>query len=276
MKPKYTRLVKEFKSLFEKNKWPCATPYTQSEIIKFEEINNIILPDQLRFYLTKISSVIIKFGYPTFFCIYQEYLEIDDIIDSIYRFPLHPALANIEHQKLYSNERYPILTCHAAYYLRNKTFASLTPITNSEWSSPYPSDLTNATTYNGVQSRECDSCHEPIKLGDYFYSEEIQYDDNYLDYCERCWTPHESFLRQKSVLLCQDDDYNIGRNGTMVICQRGCGLTTNIVLNGPFKGYIVGHYMYINEESWYFVTPTLFNLYGVNYDYELTNDYQLD
>lgn len=269
----YSRLVKEFKSLFEKNNWPCAPPYTNSEIIEFEEINNITLPDQLKFYLTNISSVIIKFSYPTFFCIYQEYLDIDDIVSSSYKCPLHPAFANL---KVDTDciKRYNQLTCHAAYYLRTNT-SPTSFVTNPEWSAPYTSDLTNAVTYNGCQARECDGCHELVKLGDYFYSEEIQYDDEYEDYCEKCWVPNERFLRQKSVLLMkpESDDYNIRGNGTMVIGQRGCGLTTNIVLNGPFKGYIVGKFMYIDQQEFHFVTPTLFNLYGVNNDYETINDF---
>jgi hypothetical protein len=248
IKMSHTRLVEEFKSLFEKNKWPCALPYTESEIIKFEEINDIILPDQLRFYLTNISSVIIKFSYPTFFCIYQEYLDVDDIVNSMYTLPLHPAFALADFQDLHSMDRYPLLECYVAYYLRSKTLenpiARLTFVINSEWSAPYISDLTNAVTYNGSQTRECDGCHELVKLGDYFYSEEIQYDEYYLDYCEKCWIPRESFLRQQSVLLCtslnESDDYNIRGNGTMVIGQRGCGLTTNIVLNGPLRNTLLG------------------------------------
>jgi hypothetical protein len=267
----YCRLVKEFKLLFEKNNWCCAPPYTHSEIIKFEEINNIILPDQLRFYLTNISSVIIKFSYPTFFSIYTEYTEIDNIVSSHYLRPLHPAFANINSEDLlWSLNRYDILTCHAAYYLRTTTSQNPTFVTNPQWSAPYPSDLTNVVTYNGCQSRYCDGCHEPIKIGEYFYSEEIHYNDkNYLDYCEKCYHPNDKqFLRQKSVSItekeCDEDNmYNIRGNGTMIIGERGCGLTTNIVLNGPFRGYIVGRFMYIDEKEYHFVTPTLFNSFSI-------------
>lgn len=259
----YSRLVKEFKLLFEKNDWPCAPPYTHSEIIKFEEINNIILPDQLRFYLTNISSVIIKFSYPTLFCIYQEYLDIDDIVNMPYMCPLHTAFANLK----VDNDcikRYNQLTCHAAYYLRSTIWPTLTLVTNSQWSAPYTSDLTNVVTYNGFQDRECDGCHEPIKLGDYFYSEEIQYDETYADYCEKCCNSNDKeFLRQKCVLLTKQDDYDIRGNGTMIIGERGCGLTTNIVLNGPFRGYVVGRFMYNDEKEYHFVTPTLFNSFGI-------------
>jgi hypothetical protein len=258
----YSRLVKEFKSLFEKNNWPCAPPYTHSEIIKFEEINNIILPDQLRFYLTNISSVIIKFSYPTLFCIYQEYLDIDDIVNRPYMCPVHPAFANLE-VDTDCIKRYNQLTCHAAYYLRTNT-APTWFVTNPEWSAPYTSDLTNVVTYNGIQDRECDGCHEPIKIGEYFYSEEIHYDETYADYCEKCCNPNDKeFLRQKSVLLTEQDDYDIRGNGTMIIGERGCGLTTNIVLNGPFRGYVVGRFMYIDEKEYHFVTPTLFNSFGI-------------
>lgn len=259
----YTRLVEEFKSIFLRNNWPRAPPYSQTEIIKFEEINNIILPEQLRFYLTNISSVIIKFGYPTFFAIYTEYLDIDDIVNTYYTLPLHPAFANVD-LNIDCIKRYHLLTCHAAYYLRTTTFQNFTLVKNSEWSLPYPSDLTNSVTYNGIQDRECDGCHEPIVLGDYFYSEEIQYDDAYADYCEKCTLPDDrAFLRQKCVLLDTEDDYNISGNGTMIINQRGCGLTTNIVLNGPFQGYVLGLFKYIDCREYHYVVLTLFNCFGI-------------
>jgi hypothetical protein len=259
----YSRLVKEFILLFEKNNWPCAPPYTHLEISRFEEINNIILPEQLRFYLTNISSVIIKFSYPTLFCIYQEYLDIDDIVNRPYMCPLHPAFANIDLETDCIN-RYNQLTCHAAYYLRTTTVPNPTFVINPQWSAPYTSDLTNVVTYNGCQDRYCDGCYESIKMGEYFYSEEIQYDKNYLDYCEKCILPTDRiFLRQKSVLLTEQDDFDIRGNGTMIIGERGCGLTTNIVLNGPFRGYIVGRFMYIDEKEYHFVTPTLFNSLGI-------------